>query len=290
MKHNASKCTGEAKEFFAELSSEDLRCSIKQYPQTKVFDMKLGSYKLSSPKGLLAESAASDDSLVGVFCYKPFDEKVDWSMVAKVSPCYMTYLKESIDQVLNFFESNNVVSQIIVRETAAAVQMTIDEVKRTAQQQMNRALKDHARFSLDLDIATPKIMIPADFRPDNTHITKLLLDLGNLVIRTQDDCQQGCGVILHLQQIQLETPYYQSTRLAIRLPSLGFYFSPACYHRLMTFLLGFFASVGNNGSVNSPGCLEYIYMVKDKEIEHLEEDLSPSILQPKLVFLYMERY
>ncbi|KAK4262505.1 hypothetical protein QN277_028058 [Acacia crassicarpa] len=283
MKHNASKLTGEAKELVAELSSEDLRCSIKLYPETKVFDMKLGSYKLSSPKGLLAESAASDDSLVGVFCYKPFDEKVDWSMVAKVSPCYMTYLKESIDQVLNFFESNNAVSQMIARETAAAVQMTIDEVKRTAQQQMNRALKDHARFSLDLDIAAPKIMIPTDFRPDNTHVTKLLLDLGNLVIRTQDDCQQGsdeknmylqfdlvlsdvsaflfdgdhhwgqlplnksvddtncrffqiidrCGVILHLQQIRLETPYYPSTCLAVRLPSLGFHFSPARYHRLM---------------------------------------------------------
>lgn len=55
MKHNASKLVGEAKELVAELSSEDLRCSIKLYPETKVFDMKLGSYKLSSPKGLLAE-------------------------------------------------------------------------------------------------------------------------------------------------------------------------------------------------------------------------------------------
>lgn len=36
------------------------------------------------------QSAASYNSLVGVFCYKPFDEKVDWSMVAKASPCYMT--------------------------------------------------------------------------------------------------------------------------------------------------------------------------------------------------------
>lgn len=42
-----------------------------------------------------------------------------------------------------------------------------------------------ARFFLDLDIAAPKISIPTDFCPDNTHSTKLLLDLGNLVIRTQ---------------------------------------------------------------------------------------------------------
>lgn len=41
------------------------------------------------------------------------------------------------------------------------------------------------RFSLDLDIAAPKITIPTDFCPDNTRATKLLLDLGNLMIRTQ---------------------------------------------------------------------------------------------------------
>ncbi|KAK7309084.1 hypothetical protein RJT34_05549 [Clitoria ternatea] len=283
MNHNASKLIGEAKEPVAELSCEDLKCSIKLYPETKVFDINLGSYKLSSPKGLLAESATSYDSLVGVFCYKPFDDKVDWSMVAKASPCYMTYMKDSIDQIVKFFDSNTAVSQTIALETAAAVQMTIDEVKRTAQQQMNRALKDHSRFSLDLDIAAPKITIPTDFCPDNIHATKLLLDLGNLVIRTQDDHQQEsaedsmylrfnlvlsdvsaflfdgdyhwsqvslnrpthsnksgffpiidkCGVILQLQQIRLETLYYPSTRLAVRLPSLGFHFSPARYHRLM---------------------------------------------------------
>lgn len=36
------------------------------------------------------QSATAFESLVGVFCYKPFDVKVDWSMVAKASPCYMT--------------------------------------------------------------------------------------------------------------------------------------------------------------------------------------------------------
>lgn len=38
-----------------------------------------------------------------------------------------------------------------------------------------------------MDIAAPKITIPTDFCPDNTHATKLLLDLGNLLIRTQVD-------------------------------------------------------------------------------------------------------
>uniref|UniRef100_A0A2P2MGT2 Uncharacterized protein LOC105636609 n=3 Tax=Rhizophora mucronata TaxID=61149 RepID=A0A2P2MGT2_RHIMU len=288
MKHNASKLVDHGgRECVAELSCDDLDCFIKLYPETKVFDMKLGSYRLSSPSGLLAESATAFDSLVGVFRYKPFDAKVDWSMFAKASPCYMTYLKDSIDAIIEFFESNSAVSQKVALETAAAVQMTIDEVKRTAQKQVSRALKDHARFLLDLDIAAPKITIPSKFAPDNIHSTKLLLDLGNLVIRSQDDYSSRssqeldmylqfdlvlsdisaflvdgeyrwnqtilnksansthsnhvsffpvidkCGVILKLQQIRFENPSYPSTRLAVRLPSLGFHFSPARYHRLM---------------------------------------------------------
>ncbi|XP_076943882.1 uncharacterized protein LOC143614277 [Bidens hawaiensis] len=286
IKHNASRLA-EAHEIVAELSCENLDCLMKFYKDAKVFDMKLGSYRLSSPDGLLAESATSYDSLVGVFRYKPFDAKVDWSMVAKASPCYVTYLKNSVDQIVNFFESNAAVSQKIALETAAAVQLTIDEVKRSAQQQVNRALKDHARFFLDLDIAAPKITIPTEFSPDSYHSTKLLLDLGNLIIRTQDDdddvsryetevyfqfdvvlsdvsaffvdgdyhwsqhSMQGsvrssqssivsylpvidqCGVTLKLQQIRSEDPSSPTTRLAVRLPFLGFHFSPARYHRLM---------------------------------------------------------
>ncbi|OMP08180.1 hypothetical protein COLO4_06705 [Corchorus olitorius] len=287
MKHNASKLLDGAYACLAELSCEGLDCSIKLYPETKVFDVRLGSYQLSSPNGLLAESATTSNSLVGVFHYKPFDAKVDWSMVAKASPCYVTYIKEPLDEVIKFFESNTAVSQTIALETAAAVQMTIDGVKRSAQQQVNRALKDHARFLLDLDIAAPKITIPTEFRPDGKHSTKLLLDLGNLVIRSQDDYARPsskeldlylqfdlvltdvsaflvdgdyhwsqtfmeksaasanidgvsflpvidkCGVILRLQQIRFENPSYPSTRLAVQLPSLGFHFSPARYHRLM---------------------------------------------------------
>lgn len=284
MKHNASKLIGKNHNYLAELSCESLDCLIRLYSEAKVFDVKLGSYRLSSPNGLLAESATAYDSLVGVFCYKPFDAKVDWSLVAKASPCYMIYLKDSIDEIVNFFESNSAVSQTIALEAAAAVQMTIDGVKRTAQQQVNRALKDNARFLLDLDIAAPKITVPTEFCPDNANSTKLLLDLGNLVIRTQDDNEgvppeeidmylqfdlvlsdvtaflvdgdyhwsqtplskpnglggvsflpviDKCGIILKLQQIRLENPSYPSTRLAVRLPSLGFHFSPARYHRLM---------------------------------------------------------
>lgn len=54
MKHNASRLA-EAHEIVAELSCENLDCLMKFYKDAKVFDMKLGSYRLSSPDGLLAE-------------------------------------------------------------------------------------------------------------------------------------------------------------------------------------------------------------------------------------------
>lgn len=284
MKHSATKLIDGSNEYLAELSCEGLDCFIKLYPETKVFDVKLGSYRLSSPNGLLAESATTYDSLTGVFYYKPFDVKVDWCMVAKASPCYVTYIKDTIDQVIKFFQSSTAVSQTLALGTASALQTTIDGVKRTAQQQVNKALKDQSRFLLDLDIAAPKITIPTDFCPDNKHSTKLMLDLGNLVIRTKDDFESSkeldmylqfnfvlrdvsaflvdgdyhwsqiaanksapahlnyaillpvidnCGVTLKVEQIRLENPSYPSTRLAIQVPSLGFHFSPARYHRLM---------------------------------------------------------
>ncbi|KAJ0970742.1 hypothetical protein J5N97_018701 [Dioscorea zingiberensis] len=282
MKHNASRLVTDNQVYLADLSCEGLYCSIKSYSEAKVFNLKLGSYRLSSPYGLLAESATLSDSLVGVFSYKPLDAQVDWSLATKASPCYVTYIKDSVDQIVAFFKSGTAVSQSIALETAAAVQMTIDGVKRSAQEQVTRVLKDHSRFFLDLDIAAPKITIPTKFFPDNSHPTKLLLDLGNLMLCTQDfqdhdsseekdlylqfnlvlsdvsaflvdgDYSWGalpvvadqnksnilpviekCGIVVKLQQIQLENPFYPSTRLAVRLPSLGFHFSPARYHRLL---------------------------------------------------------
>uniref|UniRef100_A0A0E0BDW2 PH domain-containing protein n=1 Tax=Oryza glumipatula TaxID=40148 RepID=A0A0E0BDW2_9ORYZ len=277
MKHNASKLIIDNSEYLADLSCEDFCCNLKMYPEAKIFDLKLGSYKLLSPYGLLAESASVTDSLIGIFSYKPFDEQLDWSFTAKASPCYITYLKDSIDQIVAFFKSSPTISQTLAIETAAAVQMTLDEVKRTAQQQMSRVLKDQSRFSLNLDIAAPKITVPTKFRPDDIHETKLLLDLGNLILRTEEiwDSRASeeqdmylnfnlvlsdvsaflvdgdyhwnersnevnllsvidkCGIALKLQQIQLESALYPSTRMAVRVPSLGFHFSPARYHRLM---------------------------------------------------------
>lgn len=55
MKHSATKLIDGSNEYLAELSCEGLDCLIKLYPETKVFDVKLGSYRVSSPNGLLAE-------------------------------------------------------------------------------------------------------------------------------------------------------------------------------------------------------------------------------------------
>ncbi|KAL0326633.1 UNVERIFIED_CONTAM: hypothetical protein Sangu_1741300, partial [Sesamum angustifolium] len=311
MKHNASKLI-DSEECLADLSCDNLEGCIKLYSEAKVINIKLGSYRLLSPNGLLAESESASDSLVGVFCYKPLDVDVDWSLVAKASPCYVTYLKDSINQIINFFQTSATVSQTLVQETASAVQMTIDEVKRSAAKQVNRALKDRTSledrtgfqshrpcteidepkvliywFVLDLDIAAPKITIPTDFYPDTVHPTKLLIDLGKLLIRSQDDAEYAspeeanmytqfdlvlrdvsaflvdgdyswsqaslsrvdgsskysfisflpvidkCGVFLKLQQIRSPVASFPSTRVAMRLPSIGFHFSPSRYHRLM---------------------------------------------------------
>jgi len=56
---------------------------------------------------------------------------------------------------------------------------------------------------LDLDIAAPKITIPTDFCPDNTHATKLLLDLGNLMIHTQVDTPDNFSNIFILNFFNL---------------------------------------------------------------------------------------
>lgn len=53
MKHNASKLT-DMKECLADLSCDDLECFVNLYSEAKAFDVKLGSYRLSSPNGLLA--------------------------------------------------------------------------------------------------------------------------------------------------------------------------------------------------------------------------------------------
>lgn len=55
MRRNATKLLVGPNDCLAELSCANIDCSIKLYPETKIIDVKMGSYKLSSPSGLLAE-------------------------------------------------------------------------------------------------------------------------------------------------------------------------------------------------------------------------------------------
>lgn len=54
MKHNASKLI-DSEECLADLSCDNLESCIKLYSEAKIVDIKLGSYRLLSPNGLLAE-------------------------------------------------------------------------------------------------------------------------------------------------------------------------------------------------------------------------------------------
>lgn len=293
MRHNASKLVDDTGCNIIELSAEELQCNSKIYPEMKVFNLKLGSYQISSPEGLLAESEAHQNAISGDFTYKPLDKSVDWSLSARASPCYITYLNSTINEVVEFFQNRSAVSQTVAIETAAALQATLDEVARSAQQQLNQALKERPRFFLDLNIAAPKIIVPSDFYPDRVRQSKILLDFGYFTLQTEEtntsesheeielymhfklglsDVQiflidgtfdwrehynisssssemvtskekstilpvlERCGITMALQQICIPHPAYPSTRLAVRLPSLRFHFSPARYHRLMQIL------------------------------------------------------
>lgn len=55
MRRNASKLVGDNQKCLAELSCDALVCSTRLYEERKIFDLKLGSYRLNSPNGLLAE-------------------------------------------------------------------------------------------------------------------------------------------------------------------------------------------------------------------------------------------
>lgn len=53
-------------------------------------------------------------------------------------------------------------------------------------------------------------------------------------------------------QIRLENPAFPSMRLAVRLPSLGFHFSPSRYHRLMQVAKIFEVDEVNDSNVYRP--------------------------------------
>ncbi|RWW76275.1 hypothetical protein BHE74_00015640, partial [Ensete ventricosum] len=99
-------------------------------------------------------SATAADSLVGIFSYKPFDVQVDWSFVAKSSPCYITSdpsFGNCSCRAGAIVLSSKSLSLIFITFMVTGtlfyfIKMTIDGVKRTAQEQMTRVLKEQSRF------------------------------------------------------------------------------------------------------------------------------------------------
>jgi vacuolar protein sorting-associated protein 13A/C len=57
MKHSASKLS-DSNKYLADLSCDNLDCYVKFYLEAKEFDVRLGSYRLLSPNGLLAAVSA----------------------------------------------------------------------------------------------------------------------------------------------------------------------------------------------------------------------------------------
>lgn len=340
MRHNGTKLVSANGESILALTAEGLRCGIKLYPETKVFSVGLNSYKIAAPEGLLGESAHEENSLYGTFILSPWDKQLDWSLEAKAAPCYVTVRLQSLQRISQFFSSKEAVSRDVALQTAAALQSTVNEVSKNAQQQLHDALKNKPKFLLDLDIAAPKVTIPTDFYPDGQHKCKMFLDLGYLNINTlpengpiddlseehqlymrfrirlkdisaflvdgdydwrkqynvnpetgrlhvvndhvlyqpdsveslknrgdkdtgasegkRDDdgglfflpMLEKTGITVALEQICVPHPNYPTTRVAVRLQSLGFQFSPARYHRIMQ-VFGIFGDESNEEDTRS---------------------------------------
>ncbi|GBG70050.1 hypothetical protein CBR_g4878 [Chara braunii] len=285
-----------------EIFSKMIRCSLG-----------LVKYGLSAPEGQLIQSikrSGREDALIARFVYSPLDEPFDWKLNAAIAPCYITVWRKTYDRLTSFLKSSEGESPGVAFETAAALQSKLEEVQRSAQEQLQLALQEQSRFFLDLDIDAPKLSIPADMSKEGPRGSQLLVDLGHFRLQTSltepeagdpaDDSnlymqfkitgsdisafivdgeyswseervlhdikgpaclaaspdvpsspdassmigEKGktvlflpvldkCGMTVTFQQIRVAHPSVPSTRIAARLPSLGFHFSPARYHRLM---------------------------------------------------------
>lgn len=67
MRHNGTKLLSASAESILELTAEGLGCEIKLYPATKVFNVGLKSYKITTPEGLLGEVLIYNKSIF-LFC------------------------------------------------------------------------------------------------------------------------------------------------------------------------------------------------------------------------------
>ncbi|KAG0568137.1 hypothetical protein KC19_7G189300 [Ceratodon purpureus] len=169
---------------------ENLQVGIRVFPKTLACEGRLRFYGLSAPEGMLIESVSRegrDHALSATYVQSPYDENLDWMLSATMSPCHVKVWRISFERFLQFLKSSQALSPGIALETAAVLQNKLEEVRRRAQEQLQQALEQQSRFSIDLDLDAPKISIPAKVYKSDEDDTQLLLDLGHFTLHTATD-------------------------------------------------------------------------------------------------------
>ncbi|XP_024542530.1 uncharacterized protein LOC9648284 isoform X1 [Selaginella moellendorffii] len=165
----------------------NLNVSLKLFPKTFFCDTKLTYYGLSSPEGPLVSSVSREgraQALDLTFVYVPFEEHLDWKLSVTMSSCYVTVWRSSFDRVMHFMKSGQAMSPAVALETAVALQTKLEEVTRRAQEQILSQLEKQRRFSIDIDLDAPKVLIPALKDEGIGKKSQLLVDLGHFNLRT----------------------------------------------------------------------------------------------------------
>ncbi|KAG7594430.1 Vacuolar protein sorting-associated protein 62 [Arabidopsis thaliana x Arabidopsis arenosa] len=168
---------------------EQLDVTTKFKYRSSQCDVSLRFYGLSAPEGSLAQSVSSErktNALMASFVNAPIGENIDWRLSATISPCHATIWTESYDRVLEFVKRSNAVSPTVALETAAVLQMKLEEVTRRAQEQLQIVLEEQSRFALDIDLDAPKVRIPLRASGSSKCSSHFLLDFGNFTLTTMD--------------------------------------------------------------------------------------------------------
>ncbi|KAJ0228735.1 Vacuolar protein sorting-associated protein 13 [Hirschfeldia incana] len=170
-------------------SFEQLDVTTKFRYRSTQCDVSLRFYGLSAPEGSLAQSVSSErktNALMACFVKSPVGENIDWRLSATISPCHATIWTESYDRVLEFVKRSNAISPTVALETAAVLQMKLEEVTRRAQEQLQIVLEEQSRFALDIDLDAPKVRIPLRASGSSKCSSHFLLDFGNFTLTTMD--------------------------------------------------------------------------------------------------------
>ncbi|XP_018509312.2 uncharacterized protein LOC103833252 isoform X4 [Brassica rapa] len=170
-------------------SFEQLDVTTKFRYRSTQCDVSLRFYGLSAPESSLAQSVSSErktNALMASFVKSPIGENIDWRLSATISPCHATIWTESYDRVLEFVKRSNAISPTVALETAAVLQMKLEEVTRRAQEQLQIVLEEQSRFALDIDLDAPKVRIPLRASGSSKCSSHFLLDFGNFTLTTVD--------------------------------------------------------------------------------------------------------